>query len=160
MAANGLMYTVTQQAVVCNTNAWDIFEFAAAAGVPVLIHEIRLTSNATTDVRYGVQVIRRTAAATGGANSVTYTPKPTNKRNTVAAASTVKGYNNSTASGWTVGTAGDLLDGDQWSVLVPYSRIFTPDCRIDIQGGGFLGFGFSSAPAAITVNATIFFEEI
>jgi hypothetical protein len=56
---------------------------------------------------------------------------------------------------------GNVIEAEQWSVLVPYSRIYTPDERIYIPISGFLALFFATAPgSASTISAEVFFEEL
>jgi hypothetical protein len=151
MAAQGLLYTANISNVSSGTAAVSILCIGSSAAVPILVHEWRLTSAGTTDVRYPLQVIRRTAGPTGGA---AVTPRPLNLRNTVAATATVTSLPTSD------GVAGNVLEAEQWSVLVPYSRIYTPDERIIIPVSSWLCLGFVSAPAAVNISAEVIFEEL
>ena len=152
MAGQGLMYSANISGVSSGTAATDVLVLGTSSAVPVLIHEIRMTSAATTDVRLNLQICRRSTAPTGG---TTVTARALNSRNTVAAATTV------TSLPATPGTIGNILEAEQWSVLVPYSRIYTPDERIYIPISGFLALFFATAPgSASTISADVFFEEL
>ena len=132
MAANGLLYKVTADNFSITNAAQDVIEILAAAGVPILIHAIKLTivptitSGVAQDVRAQLRTLVRSTAGTGG---TAITPRATNQRNTVAAAGTY------TRTATTPGTAGNVLGSEQVSIIVPYERIFTPDQRILIPGG-------------------------
>jgi len=151
MAAQGLMYTAQIQNVTSGTSAVSILIVGTSASVPVLIHEWRATTSGTVDVRNPIQVIRRTVGPTGG---TAVTPRPLNLRNTVSAASTVTSLPTSD------GAAGNILESEQWSVLVPYSRIYTPDERIYVPVSAWVCLGFVTAPTAVNISAEVFFEEL
>lgn len=152
MAGQGLMYTAQITNVSSGTAAVDVLVIGTSASVPVLIHEWRVTSNAVADARLSLQVIRRSGAPTGG---TAVTPRALNPRNTVAAASTVTSLPSSN------GTPGNVLDPELWSVLVPYSRIYTPDERIYIPVSSWVALTFATAPgSAVNISASVYFEEL
>jgi hypothetical protein len=152
MAGQGLLYNFSFPVTTSGTSSVDVMVLGTTAAVPILIHEIRLTSQATTDVRLNLQLLRRTTGPTGG---TTVTGKPLNKRNTVAAASTF------TYLDTTPGTAGDILENEQWSVLVPFSRIYTPDERIYVPVSGWIALFFATAPgSASNISGNIVAEEL
>ena len=152
MAAQGLLYTATLNNTSSGTSVTDVLVLETSATVPILIHEWRMTSAATVDTRLVAQILRRTTAHTGG---TTITPRPLNSRNTLAAATGVFGVDT------TPGTAGVIIESELWSVLVPYSRIYTPDERIYVPISGFLALSFTTAPgSAVNLSADVFFEEL
>lgn len=151
MAAQGLMYTANISNVSLGTASTDIWTLGTSAAVPVLIHEIRLTANQTVDTRLSLQILRRTTAPTGG---VVVTARPLNKRNTVAAASVI------TTFPTVVGTAGDVVEAESWSELVPFSRILTPDERIYVPVSGWLSLFITTTLVAVNASAIIYFEEL
>jgi hypothetical protein len=152
MAAQGLMYTANLNNTSSGTAVTDALVLETSNAVPILIHEWRMTSAATVDTRLVVQILRRTTAHTGG---TTITPRALNTRNTVAAATAVFGVDT------TPGTSGNVLESELWSVLVPYSRIYTPDERIYVPISGFLAMSFTTAPgSAVNISADVFFEEL
>jgi len=151
-AAQGLLYTANFSNTSSGTAITDILALETSAAVPILIHEWRMTSAATVDTRLVVQILRRTTAHTGG---TTVTPRALNSRNTVAAATGVFSIDT------TPGTAGNIIESELWSVLVPYSRIYTPDERIYVPISGFLCLAFTTAPgSAVNISAEVFFEEL
>jgi len=151
MAGQGLMYTANISNLASGTAVTDIFALETSATVPILIHEFRVTANQTVDTRLNLQILRRTTAHTGG---TTVTPRALNKRNTIAAATGVFAIDT------TPGTAGDIIEGELWSELVPYSRIFTPDERIYVPVSGFLCLAIVTAPAAVNLSGVVYFEEL
>lgn len=151
MSAQGLVYTFNISNATLGTASTDIWTLGTSAAVPVLIHEIRLTGNQTVDTRLSLQILRRTTGPTGGS---TITPRPLNKRNTVAAASTI------TTLPGTPGAAGDILEAEIWSELVPYSRIFTPDERILVPVSSWVSLFLTTTLVAINASAVVYFEEI
>lgn len=151
MAGQGLMYSVNLSNVSLGTASTDILTLGTSAAVPILIHEIRLTGNQTVDTRVSLQILRRTSAPTGGS---VITARPLNKRNTVAAATTI------TSLPGTPGAAGDILEGEIWSELVPYSRIFTPDERIYVPVSGWVSLFLTTTIVAINASAVVYFEEL
>jgi hypothetical protein len=151
-AAQGLMYNATFTNVSSGTSSVDIWALETSAAVPILIHEWRMTSAATVDTRLSLQILRRTTAHTGG---TTITPKPLNKRNTVAAATGAFTFDT------TPGTGGDIIESELWSVLVPFSRIYTPDERTAVGVSSFICLFFATAPGgAVNLSSTVTWEEM
>lgn len=157
--ANGLMYTSQFENVSITNAVQDIWEIAAAAGVALILHWLKLTiaptitSGVAQDVRIRLQLVERSTSGTGGA---AVTPAGMHPRNTVAA-STVTTRTVVT----TQGTIGDLRWADQVSIIVPFELIFTPDTRIPVQGGGRLClFLVAAAGLAYNASSVICFEEI
>jgi hypothetical protein len=159
MAANGLVYTAQFSGVTVTNAIQDIWEIQAAAGVPVLIHSVRvtftptITSGVAQDVRLALQVCRRSTAGTGG---TAVTPVAVNARNSVAAAATV-----TRTVVTTQGTIGNILDSEAVSCIVPFERIYTPDQRIVIPGGQKTSLFLTAAPGqAFVTSSEVYFEEI
>lgn len=152
MAGQGLMYSAQITNTASGTAATDVLVLGTSSAVPLLIHEWRMTSAGISDVRLSLQVCRRTTAPTAG---TTITPRPLNSRNTVAATTTVTTLPSS------VGTIGNVLESELWSVLVPFSRIYTPDERIIVPVSSWLALFFASAPgSAVNISAEVIFEEL
>lgn len=131
-AANGLMYKVNFDNVSITNAAQDIIEIVAAAAVGVLIHSFKLTfvptitSGVAQDVRAQLRLLVRSTTGTGGA---AVTPRATNPRNTVAAAGTY------TRTVTTPGTAGNVWEAEQPSIIVPWERVYTQAQRIFVPAG-------------------------
>lgn len=158
MAANGLMYTASASNVSLTNVAQNIFEIIAAAGVPVIVHSIRVTitptivSGVAQDVRANLNLQRISTTGTGGS---AVTPVATNSRNTVAAACT---FNRLVT---TPGTAGNVLDSENVSIIVPFERVYTPDQRIPIPGGTRLALNLSAGlGAAYNTSFEVYLEEV
>jgi len=157
MAGSGLMYTASFENLTVANSAQDIWEFIAAAGVSILIHSVRvtfsptITSGVAQDVRIRLQMQQRSTTGSGGTSQ---TPRAVNRRNTVAAATTVN-------SGVTTpGTAGNLWGADLVSIVVPYERIFTPDQRIPISGGSRWNLTLlAGAGSSYSASSEVYFEE-
>jgi len=145
-AANGLMYKVVgNDFSVTNAANQDIWQIIAAAGVPVLIHAWKvtilptITSGVAQDVRANFRLVVESTAGSGG---VAITPRATNQRNTLAAAGTY------TRTVTTPGTPGNVLGGEQVSIIVPYERVFTAAQRILVPGGTRLALNLIDALGA------------
>ena len=158
MAASGLMYTASFQNVTVTNAAQNIWEIIAAAGTSILVHSIRLTftptitSGVAQDVRAQLNI--QTISTTGTGGSAT-TPTPLNTRNSVAAVTT---FNRLVT---TPGTLGVIKDSENVSIIVPFERIYTPDQRIPIAGGGRLALNLSAGlGASYAASSEIYFEEI
>lgn len=157
-AANGLMYKTTFDNVSITNAAQDIWEFVAGGTVGVLIHSIRLsfvptiTSGVAQDVRAQVRQLVRSTTGTGG---TAVTPRPTNPRNTVAAAVTT------TRTVTSPGTAGNVWDADQFSIIVPWERIYTPAQRIFVPAATRWCLNLEAGlGAAYNASCTVDFEEL
>jgi hypothetical protein len=158
MAASGLFYTASFNNVSISNVAQNLWELIAAAGVPLLLHSIRLTitptitSGVAQDVRAQLNVQRISTTGSGGSAK---TPAPVNSRNTVAASTTAN------ALVTTPGTAGTVLDSENVSIIVPFERIYTPDQRIPVPAGTRIALNLSAGlGAAYNASSEIYFEEI
>lgn len=148
---SGLIYTATRSNFSSGTALTDLLVLGTSSAVPILVHEIRVTSANLTDVRQPLRLIRRTTGPTGG---TTVIPEPINLRNTVAAATTV------TTLPTSVGTAGDLLESELWSILMPYSRLISVKPYI-VPVSSWLALELAAAPgSAFNVSFVVKFEEL
>lgn len=161
MAGGGLIYTVQFSNVTVTNAIQDVWQVQAAVTAALLIHSIRLTlvptitSGVAQDVRINLQICRRSTTGTGGS---AVTPTGANPRNTVAATST---WTRTVVT--TQGTIGNILDGEQVSVIVPFERIYTPDQRIVVPAGtgNVLALFLTTAPGqAFQGSSEVYFEEI
>lgn len=148
----GLLYSATFENVALTDAAQDILLIATAAGVPILIHEIGLSTDVTTDVRARLQLLRRTTAGSGGSG---ITPRALCERNSVAAATTVTNMRTTT------GTAGNPLDSERWSLLVPFQRLYTPETRPSVTVSSFFALALvAGTGASRNLSGKIVFEEL
>ena len=162
MAGNGLMYTAQFSNVSVTNAVQDIWQVTAAVTASVLIHSWRvtvvptITSGVAQDVRINLQILNRSTAGSGG---TAVTPVAVNKRNSVSAVST---WTRTVVT--TQGTAGNIISGDQVSIIVPYERIYTPDQRVVLPAaasGSYISLFLTTAPgAAYNVSSEVYFEEI
>ena len=148
----GLMYSAPFENVSFTDAAQDLVFLATSSSVPIIIHAIRLAAGVTTDVRARIQLIRRSTAGSGGTG---ITPSALHGRNSVAAATTA------TYARTTPGTAGNVLHAEQWSLLVPFDWLPTPEFRPQVPVSGFVGLHLVAATgAARVISGSIIFEEI
>jgi len=163
VAANGLMYTAQFSNVSVTNAIQDIWQISSSTSASILIHSWRLTvvptltSGVAQDVRINLQILNRSGTAgTGGA---TVTPIAVNKRNSVAATST---WTRTVVT--TQATPGNVLSGEQVSIIVPYERIYTPDQRLVLPAAAtttYLSLFLTTAPgAAYNASSEVYFEEI
>ena len=162
MAGNGLMYTAQFSNVSVTNAVQDIWQVTAAVTASVLIHSWRvtvvptITSGVAQDVRINLQILNRSTAGSGG---TAVTPVAVNKRNSVSAVST---WTRTVVT--TQGTAGNIISGEQVSIIVPYERIYTPDQRVVLPAaasGSYISLFLTTAPgAAYNVSSEVYFEEI
>lgn len=128
--STGLLYTAAFENISVTDAVQDIAFIASGATVPLWIHEIQLTANHNIDVRVRLQLLRRTTAGSAGTG---VTPRANDEHNTRAASATA------TVLRTTPGTGGNVLDGEQWSLLVPFNRLYTPETRIRVAAASFFG---------------------
>lgn len=148
----GLIYSAGFENVTFTDAAQDLLFLATSSSVPLKVHRIRLTSAVITDVRMRIQIVRRSTAGSGGTG---ITPSKRFGRNTIAAATTA------TYARTTPGTVGDLIHAEQWSLLVPFEYLDTPELRIDVPVSSFLGVHLVAASGATRVlSGSIDFEEL
>lgn len=148
----GLFYSAPFENVSITDAAQDIVFLATSSSVPILIHSIRVSAGVTSDVRARIQIIRRTTAGSGGSS---ITPVATHSRNSVSAATTA------TYARTTVGTAGNVIAAEEWSLLVPYEFLPTPEMRIHVPVSGFIGLNLVAGTGASRVmSGQVIFEEI
>jgi hypothetical protein len=148
----GLMYSAAFENGSITDAAQDILFLATSSSVPLLVHSIRISAGVTTDVRARLQIVRRSTAGSGGTG---ITAQEIYGRNSVAAATTC------TWGRTTPGTVGDVLDGEQWSLLVPFEYLPTPEMRIQVPVSGFLGLHLvAGTGASRSMSGRVVFEEL
>jgi hypothetical protein len=147
----GLLYKAAFENQSLTDAAQDILFLQTTANVPIVIHEIVLSSAVTTDVRARLLICRRSTAGSGGTG---LTVNAVDERNTRAAVTTV------TQLRTTVGTIGAVLEAEQWSMLVSWPRLYTPETRIRMAHSGFLGINLvAGTGAARNISGHVVFEE-
>jgi hypothetical protein len=148
----GLMYSAAFENATITDAAQDIIFLASSSSVPVLVHAIRIAAGVTTDVRARIQLVRRSTAGSAGTG---ITAAPLFSRNTVSAATTC------TYARTTPGTVGTLLHAEQWSLLVPFEWMPTPEMRPQLPVSGFLGLHLVAGTGASRVmSGSVIFEEL
>lgn len=156
-AANGLMYKTSFDGVTLSAAAQDLWEFVAGATTGILIHAIRVTvvpsivSGVAQDVRMQLRQLVRSTTGSGG---TAVTPRATNPRNTVAAVGVT------TRTVTTPGTAGNVWDADEVSIIVPYERIYTPAQRIFVPAATRWCLNLEASIGALVASSTVEFEEL
>lgn len=147
----GLLYKAAFENISMTDAAQDILFLQTTANVPIVVHELVVTSAVTTDVRARLQLCRRSTAGSGGTG---ITPAADDERNTRAATTTA------TYLRTTVGTVGTILEAEQWSMLVPYTRLWTPETRPRVAHSGFLGLCLvAGTGGARLISGHVVFEE-
>ena len=146
-----LRYQAAFENVTITDAAQDILFLATSSSVPAKIIGIRLSAGVTTDVRARIQIVRRSTAGSGGSS---ITIGEVDSLNSRAAATTV------TSARTTPGTVGDVLHGEQWSLLVPFDYTPVPEGRIEIPVSGFVGVHLVAGTGASRVlSGSVLFEE-
>lgn len=147
-----LLYSAPFENVTFTDAAQDLVFLATSASAPIKIHAIRIAAAVTTDVRARIQLLRRTTAGSGGTG---ITPSALHGRNSVAAATTA------TYARTTPGTAGNVIHAEQWSLLVPFEWLPTPEMRPTVPVSGYFALNLAAATAASRVmSGSIIFEEM
>ena len=146
-----LRYQAAFENVTITDAAQDILFLATSSSVAAKIIGIRLSAGVTTDVRARIQIVRRTTAGSGGSSDTAGEVDALNSR---AAATTV------TTARTTPGTVGDVLHGEQWSLLVPFDYTPVPEGRIELPVSGFLGVHLvAGTGASRVISGSVLFEE-
>ena len=110
------------------------------------------TSSAQQDVAIGT--------STGAATVTSATPAPHDLDG--AAAKAVGGASATGINASVEGASQTDILRDSFNILTGWEKIFTPEERIEVPGGGgtFLYLRFPAAPSATTFNADLTFGEI
>lgn len=148
----GLIYSAPFENATITDAAQDIVFLASSSSVPILVHAVRISAGVTTDIRARIQIVRRSTAGSGGTG---ITPSEFYGRNSVSAATTA------TYARTTPGTVGDVLHAEQWSLLVPFEWLPTPEMRIQVPVSGFVGVHLAAGTGASRVmSGSVIFEEL
>jgi hypothetical protein len=145
----GYTVTVDNFSVPISPGSFDIVQMATTSSVPIFVTRIIATANAVAASIQRLVLMRRSTAGTGGTG---VTPKPTNGGS--AAASTTVNYNLVT----TTGTAGDLMDSQQWNEFAPYEFNQKPQ-GILVPVSSFLSL-FNPASPGVAFNASFTIEFV
>lgn len=127
-----------------------IIEFTAAADAICILHEARISQDASeTSTQEVAQILRKTAAGTG----TSFTARLLNPNTDAAFGGTVR--TNCTVEG----TAGDIVVHEGFNILNGWIYQPVPDARIIVPPSGILALKFIT-DATFTVSGYIVFEEI
>lgn len=145
-------YSVSFQSQTIST-AITILEVTAPSTAVLIIHRAWISANTTTAAAVNIQILRKSAAATGTATPPTASPIDGSASLTTGATIRWKAT--------VEGTAGSILyddwlraDGGPWIYLpVPEERIIVPP-------SGIIALKFATAPASNSYSAGIVFEEL
>lgn len=152
----GMMYSANVAAVAVSA-AQDVFEIVAPSDAVVVIHEVYIsqTSDYGDAAAEGLQVKAIKNYSTSGSGGSTPTPTPL-QSGFAAAGSTVEANNTTQAS---TGTPLTLV-ADSFNVQIGYQWRATPETRIVLSPSQRLVWTLSAPADAVTLNATMIFEEI
>lgn len=146
---NALEYTAQRSNFSSGTAAVDLITIGTTATVPLIIDEVRITSESITDVRQHLRLVRRTSAPTGG---TAVTPKPTNPRISVNAQCTVLSVVSA------VGSLDYAHEPEVWSMLIPYHRA---NLEYYVPVSSWFCVNLEVAPAsAVDLSFVIRFREL
>lgn len=135
----------------------DIFSIRSSAANGVALRGFALSAAATASAIVRVRLKVLPATVTAGSGGAASTPQKTDRKNTVAVASTVRQRDTTQAT--TSGTA-VVLGAWQWNLLGPleYTQA-TPEQRECIDVSEALVLDFVAAPASVAMSAWIEWEE-
>jgi len=141
------------------TAAWDIWEITAPSDAVIVVHGFFVFQ--TSDLGDAAEEVvslftqRQTAAGTSGSvSSGTIVTGPLNN-GMAATGATVEGFNTTVATNNLT-----VLERFGWNVRVPLQIWYTPETRPIIAPGMRWLLSSAGQADALTVGATIWFEEI
>lgn len=152
----GRMYSITFTNIAVSA-AQDVFEILPATQKPVVVHALFLSQNSDVGdaqdevLRYSI-IRGHTTSGSGGAS---VTPTPLNSADTAAGATCER--NNTTIA--SAGT-GVTLHTDGFNVRSGLALIFTPEMRIRVQNANLLVVRIPAPTDALTMDGTLYFEEL
>jgi hypothetical protein len=136
---------------VTNDSDQNIWALTAGSADKIVVHEIMLTSAATTAEILNITLRRETTAAAG----TTVTPSENDEGNTTTTTATMITLD------LTPGTPGDVLANWQWEQLGPLHYLPTPETRPVIQESGILVMHLGTALAATTaMSGWVVWQEL
>lgn len=143
---------------VAFTNAvQDIFSIKAPTGGGIELHSIRLTiSGVSAPAEIPVRLKRLTGTVALGSGGTTITPKYADDGDAKTIGETIHQKDTTQATG-----TADLLDSQNWNVLLPYEYLPPPEDRDACQPSEAFVFEFPSAPgAAFTISGQVVYRPI
>lgn len=143
------MYSAAFENVTVSA-AQDLFQLLSGSARSSVIHEVQLSSALTADERARVIFHFGTTNGSGG-STPTVVPLSPN----FAAATTVVEANNTTQA-----TNGTTMHAWQWSLLVPFHYLPTPECRIIVPASDLFHISVESAPTSGAMSGYIVWEEV
>lgn len=153
--AQGLFYMADLVPTAFTNVGTTIFQMTAGSVNPFAIHRIELQSNQTGSTQAILQVQAVIASATGsGGTTVSITPRPVIRKNTVSSATTV-------VAGYTTPGAVSVIEHTwQWNGATPFDIVLGKEgLVIEVQATQILAINFLTAPGTPTISGTITFEE-
>lgn len=153
--AQGLFYTADLIPTAFTNVASTIFQMTAGAVNPFAIHRIELQSNQTGSTQTILQVQAIVASATGSAGTtVSITPRPVIRKNTVSAATAV-------VAGYTTPGGVSVVEHTwQWNGASPFDIVLGKEGLVfEYQATQIFALNFLTAPGTPTISGTITFEE-
>jgi hypothetical protein len=152
----GQAYTLTVENLTVPTSPasgapFDLVQIATSAAVPILVRRVVVTANATAASIQRVQLLRKSAAGTGGTSCTAFA---TNGGS--SATSTTCNYLVVT----TTGGAGNAMDSQQWNEFAPYEFNQSP-AGILVPVSGFISVSLVAAPGTTySASFTVEFVEL
>lgn len=151
---------VAQTNGVATTVATDIFELVAAATHIIVVHGIEISQTSDTgDAQEELLsiLLKRGVGNTSGSGGSSPTKS---KLQTGAATSAATLEANNTTVAVAGGGSLTTLHASAWNVRMPWLWIPTPEMRIVLAPSETLIVGAPAPADSLTVNATIYWEEI
>jgi len=152
----GRMYSASVTGVSASA-AQDVFELVAPSDMVVAIHEITISQSSDVGdaAEEGLAVTLKRGATSSGSGGSSPTIAPLHFGD-AASTVTVEANNTTQASAGTIVT----MRADVWNVRVPYQYLPTPETRIILSPSQRFTVSIPAPADAITLSATIVFEEI
>ena len=137
----------------------DIVEVVAGAGVPIVIHEVLITTDIETDaneVQIELEISRRVGAFTSGSGGATATAYALGVTGATEDSATVEVGNTTQATGGT----NEILSNVYMNNRVGYHYLPTPEARPVIDATDAFVIALTAAPAATGFGGHVVFEEL
>ncbi len=153
MGMGGRIYVVTMSAL-SQTTAKTLIQIAAASGNPLELLRCTITQSDGDASEQARAIIRRKSAA---ATVTSFTPILLDPDGIAAKA--VGGTALTGTNATVEGTGTDIIVDEGFNILSGFVWVPTPEERIRVNGGGFIGLELGSTIAAALISAQMFFME-
>ncbi len=153
MSMGGRIYVATMSAVA-QTAAKTLIQIAAASGNPLELLRCTITQDNGDASEQTRALIRRKSAA---ATVTSFTPILLDPDGIAAKAVGGTALTGTNASA--EGTPTDIIVDEGFNILSGFIWVPTPEERIRVNGGGFIGLELAATIVAADISAQMFFRE-